>query len=98
MPAYIDAPCVLASHDVPPVVHRGDFPDGPSGVGLDGLGAPAELLDLPFGGVQLRHAQAVELLSPLPEGHGVLELGPAALELGDDLLELSARLDRKSVV
>src|SRR6266511_5328390 len=57
-----------------------------------------ELLDLSLGCVQLAPAERIQLLSALPEGDGLVEPGLAALELLDDLLQLSlSRLERELV-
>ena len=45
-----------------------------------------------LGRVELADADPVELLAAFPEANGLLEVGAAALELGDDPLELCPRL------
>src|SRR5438034_10914919 len=56
------------------------------------LDTPGQLFDLAVGGVEARYAHLVELLAPLPELDRLVEIGVAALQPLDDLLQLALRV------
>jgi hypothetical protein len=61
-------------------------------LGLDRFHPAGELLDAALGGVELRRADGIELLSPLPERDRLVEARVAALEPLDDRLQLALGL------
>src|SRR5262249_37287444 len=63
-----------------------------AGIRARSLDTTPEPLDLPFGALELRRAEAVELLAPLPELQGLVETGFSPLEPFDDLRQLLLRL------